>query len=684
MEESKHTRIKKDIEEYFKFFEDNIKRHKQSTRFAFKQTLSDEDREDLQSIQKPPIEINYTQAYLSRLLGEFSKQTSEVIVSGNGTGDDMNIMTVSLVEGIMRDIFDQYEQSGRTRQVRKEQCGGCFSVLKCGTEYKNNKSFEQVLTLGKAKDPLMCFFDPMSKLPSKSDGLYCGENYPMTKEEFKKEYPDFAQKADNLNYAVVPGQSFSWSYKNMKEDIVVLSDFYRVEYRKYVLVRLADGRSMRESEYNKMKTEYSELAPIPKVVKRRKIKEKKIKRYVIFGEDIIEEEDTSYPELPYIFVDGDSAFVYKNDMGGEIEQVVHSYIYNAMDAQRVLNSTAQTVANYAENLMQQRYILEQRSIVNPDDWNNPQRLSVLLYNSQDAEGNPIPPPLPVIQAGLPEPIMQTLSSMQQIIENTLGSPSAMQGVSQREVPSGIAMQEGETQNNATSMAFKNGYTDALNAAAKFFIKMIPRVYITPMTVPYMDKEGDRTFIKINQLMGDGTKDPDSMHIDYDDDVLDVKIKSGSSFSIQKDRSLKTMIQLMQVIPSFAQLMNSPKGLPIVIDQLEIRDVDKLKEMAKEQKDKQSQQQDQPNPAQQQAMIQQQELQLKKEELEIKKQKMQMDFKIAMIGLEKEAMNDAVQNEKAQAEINNAKITGATKIADQMLRSAQHEHQEAMDVSKMHR
>ena len=94
-EEDKHARIKGNIEEFYRFFEDNTKRHKQSTRFAFKQTLSDEDREDLQSIQKPPIEINYTQAYLSRLLGEFSKQTSEVVVLGNGSGEDINIETVN-------------------------------------------------------------------------------------------------------------------------------------------------------------------------------------------------------------------------------------------------------------------------------------------------------------------------------------------------------------------------------------------------------------------------------------------------------------------------------------------------------------------------------------------------------------------------------------------------------------
>jgi len=694
MEESKHARLKKNIEEWFNFFEDNIKRHKQSTRFAFKQTLSDEDREDLQSIQKPPIEINYTQAYLSNLLGEFSKQTSEVIVGGNGTGDNMNIMTVDLVEGIMRDIFDQYEQSGKTNQVRKEQCGGCYSVLKAGTEYKNEKSFEQVLTLGKAKDPLMCFFDPMSKLPSKSDGMYCGEDYPMTKEEFKKEYPKFAQKADSLNYSVVPGQSFSWSYRNMKQDIIVLCDYYQVEYRKYNLVLLADGSSVRESDYNKMKEEWengSSFVPVSEVVKRRKIKQKKIKRYVIFGEDIIEEEDTSYPELPYIFVEGDSAFVYKNDMGGEIEQVVHSYIYNAMDAQRVLNSTAQTVANYSENLMQQRYILEERSLVNEDDWINPQRASLLLYKSQDGEGSQIPPPQPVLQAGLPEPIMQTLSSMQQIIENTLGSYSSMRGVSQREVPSGIAMQEGETKSNATSMPFKNGYTDALNAAAKFFIKMIARVYITPMTVPYLDKEGERSFIKINQLMGDGTKDPESMHIDYDDDVLDVKVKAGDSSTMQKDKSLKTMLGMMKAVPRFANMMGSEKGLPILIEQLDIRDKDKLVELVKEQKD----QQDQPTPAQQQAMIQQQELELKKQkmqmdfqikqaEFQMKQKQMDNELKISMINLEKEAMNDAVQNEKVQAEIKNANITSATKITDQMLRNEQHEHQKAMDVSNMHK
>ncbi len=706
MEENKtgsHKAFKKSIEEWFSFFKDNNKRYKQSMRFAFKETLSEEERQILEITHKPPIEINYIQAFLSKLLGEFSKHASEVSVSGNGRGQDVNVATVEIVEGHIRDIFDQFKKKGYVKQVFKEQCGGGFSVLEVFTDYTNNESFEQYMGLRKSDDPVMCFFDPMAKLPSKSDGKYCGKIYPMTKDEFKKQYSKYADKAEHMSFdtknAVGENSPFSWSYHNMSVDIVLLAEVFQVEYKNRTLFELSDRSTMKESEYNAMVKDWDSIEPPPDISNRRKIKDMIIKRYVLFGEDILEKEQTSFPGLPYVFVDGDSAFIYRNDIGGEIEQVIHSYIHNAMDAQRLLNYTYQTIANFSENLMQQKYIIDERAIVDPDSWTNPQKASLLIKKSIDEEGNPIPDPVqPVHQADLPPSIMNTANQMQQVLQNTLGSYDAQMGVNRKYV-SGEAIEKGDIQNNAVSIPFRDGFDDAVNTVAELFVKMIPKYYITPTTMPYMDEEGERSFIKVNQLQPDGSNNPEYPMINYGENDLDIKVTSSHSFAIQKDKSLSMIIQLMKAIPSFAGLMDEKGGLPIILDNLDIRGIDKLKKLANDAAEKAEQQPNQPNPIEQQMMLKKQELaqkerqaqinaQIKMKEIEQKERQLVTEKEIAELNFQKDLMNDVVQHEKAQAEItthradNEAKLaSNAARLADHVLKREAQQHNHAVDLMK---
>lgn len=694
----KSCKIKKNIEEYFKFFEDNIKTYKKSMRFAFKETLDQRDRDVLKYTKKPPLQINYVQAYLSRLLGEASKISPDVTVSGNGTGSDVNVNTVKLVEGHMRSILDRFHKTGCSDQVFKELCGGGFSVLKVSTEYRNNETFEQDIVLGKAGDPVMCFFDPMAKLPSKSDGKICGEIIPMTKKDAKKKYPKFADIIDEMafNTKSSDGNSapFSWSYKNGTKNIVLVADTFIVEYKKRVRVQLSDDKTMLESEYNRMIKEWDSIEPPPSVVKRRETKDKKIKRYVMLGEHVIEEEKTSLPGLPYIFVDGMSAPVYRNDIDGEIEQVTHSYIHNAMDAQKLLNYTCQTIANFSENLMQQKYIIDERGIVEESQWTNPQEASVLIKRSIDEEGRDVPPPENVHQEDLPASIMGTFQSMQQIMQNTLGSYDAQLGINESQL-SGIAIQEGATQNNAVAMPFMNGMLNGLNAALDgLIIKMMPLYYVTPMTIPYTDDEGEKHFIKINQRLADGSDDPNSMRMDYKGNDLDVNVASGYSFAIQKDKSLKAMEGLSKAFPAFGELVNR-KGLPIIIDNLDIRGADKLKQMANEAQKEAENQPNQPNPVEQQMMMKQQEMaanqrefevntQLKNRELDIEERKIASNEKIAELKFQQGLINDAVQHEKVGAEISTHQSDNAAKLADHLLRKEAQEHTHTLDVMKAHK
>lgn len=689
----KNNKIKKDIEEYVGFFGDNVQRYKRSMRFAFKETLDDRDRRVLDEMDKPVLEVNYVQPYLSRLLGERAQQSPDVTVSGNGTGNEININTVDVVEGHMRNILDAFHKSGQSKQVSKEQCGGGYSVLKVSTEYRNDETFVQDIVLSKAGDPVMCFFDPMAKLSSKSDGKICGEFIPMTKKDAKEKYPKCVNIIDEMSFNVQSSNdnsaTISWSYKNGTKDMVLLADTFVVESEKRKLVLLSDDKVMPVSEYNKMVKEWDDIGPPPSVVKHRTIDDEKIKRYVMLGEYILDEESTSLPGLPYIFVDGDSASVYKTDTGGEVEQVVRSYIHNAIDAQKLLNYTCQAVANYSENYMQQRFAIDERGIVDESQWENPQRAAVLITRSIDDKDREVPPIKEIVQQDLAPSIMSTWHGMQNVMQNTFGSYDAQLGISGNAL-SGESVTRSATQSSAVSAPFKDGLMDALNSVSALILKMIPLYYVTPMTIPHTDKEGEKNFIKINGRLPDGTNDPGALRLDYEKNDLDVNVAAGYSFALQKDKALKMLGDLSKAFPALAEEINE-HGLAIIAENLEIHSRDKLIQLIKERQERQksaANQPKQPNPIEQQMMLKQKELALKEEqmrldmeiktrELEIRKEESENQVLMEKIKLQRDVANDIMRRETHE-------IDNAATISEQMIKKVDQEHRHAIDLMKAHR
>lgn len=680
-----HKKIKDNIENSFDFFNTNIICHKKSMRFSFKETLTAAERSRLSVTNKPDIEVNYLQAYLSRFLGEFKTLSPSVAVRGNGSGEELNVQLVELVQGHLQAIIEEFNKKGLSMDVFRELTGGGFSVLKVDTEYRKDK-FEQDIVLHKADDPVMCFFDPLAKLLSKADGRFCGEVYPMRKTEFKKKYPKFADKANNMRYLNI-SQNFSWSFRSSRKQMVMLVEYYATEEEFYDLLLMSDGSTMTRSDYNKIKKEYEELdpamrlEPMLEVIKTRKEKRSIVKRYVLFGEDIIEEEKTTLPGLPYIFVSAQNIFVYKSTSSGDVQQVTHSYLDAAVDAQRLFNYICQTVANYAENYMNQKFIVDERAIVDPDTWTDPQTASVLMKRSVDDNGEPIPEAVKeVVQQDLPPSLVNAFSHMQNIIQNTLGTYDAQMGINQKDL-SGVAMVASATQNNVIGVPFMGGYSSSLTSACELILKMIPQYYVTPMTIPVVDNEGEMSFQRINQ------EDPQSMMMKYNPSELDVEIKSSPSFAIQKDQSLTMMAKLSQAFPSFAEFINK-HGLPIILQSLNIKDIDKLVQISKEsQKQNQQQQQNEPpSIEQQQMMLKQQELQLKaqqiqeemqikREELELRKMESANEVFMEQLKFKREVIADAARYRTHATD-------DAAKIADAELKKTEQEHKHALDLAHL--
>lgn len=669
-------RLKKNVEDSREYFQKNIDRFNEFRRFVFSSTLTDEDVTNLQDLQKPVLEFNILEPYISRLCGEFSKQEPQIETSASHNAPlPVDVQTVQVVDGIIRDRFDDLRKRGDSYEVFKDLMSGGFSVLELCTDYENETTFNQNFYIKRVFDPTLTGFDPMANLPDKSDSKYCFYLYPKYLDEFKEEYPDV--KVEGLTFKTNTG--FRWSYRSQKNHkIVLLCDLYEKQYKRVKLVKLSNNMTMTDKQYKQLLSIYQErqlLAVPPVVINERYTQMCTIHRYTFIETEVLEHEETDFTDLPLVFVDGNSIRL-RLGQDGDVEQMTRPYLYHARDIQRLKNFAGQTLANELENMIQHKFKVAEESIPPEyrDAYQNVQQADVLIYKAfnDNNPDQPLPPPQEIARTPIPPEVTNTFSLTDQMTQNILGSFDIQMGNLNASQLSGIAIQESVTQSNATAMPYVVGYLHALTRLANNIVNLIPKYFNTPRTIPIMSPEGKRDYVRIN----DNT--PNSVNMDYPDNALQVNVEAGVNFTIQKTRALQQIIYMMQASPLFAQFMNT-EGLPILLDNLEIRGIDQLKLLAdgfvKKMQMMQAKAQQQPNP-----QVMKQQLEQAKFQHQIQQDQAENQFRTSeiindanantndrlkiMLEQQQAGINDAVQMTKAKAETYSKAVDLALKADDQ--------------------
>jgi hypothetical protein len=508
----------------------------------------------------------------------------------------------------------------------------------------------------------------------------------MSKEEFEDKYG--AEYAKNMEFTRDLG-GFNWSFQTDKGKVILVCDYYYKKKTKFNIVQLIDGQVMPEKEYKKFIKEWQEdpdkmIVPPIIVGEPRETEKVTICRCIFTENDILKHEETDLPELPIIFVEGNSVMI-REDNGGTARQVTRSYLYHAEGIQRLKNFSGIMLANELENLVQHKFMVAKEAI--PAEYSaaykDVQRASVLVYNGFKADDPNVPlsPPTAVPRVPCPPEVISTFSMSNETTQAILGSYDAALGINNNQL-SGIAIQEGATQSNATAMPYIVGYMKALNHAANMIVKMIPLKYDRPRKVATKDIRGNSQYVPINQRGG--------LDMNYDSDSLEVKVEAGVNFEIQRQRALQTLEGLMKVSPTLTAYFNEEEGLEMLLDNIDIRGIDALKVgvakfMQKQEKMKAESKQMamMTNPA----MMKMQELQVKD-----KQNQAQNQLEAARIAVEKQdadtkqmEMMTAIGEKADRIQIDNMKIAAeeARTDVERASQMASHQHGLAMDILDHH-
>lgn len=635
-------RIKTNVRRAYEYFKPNYDRYNEFRKFVFDSSLTGDEITLLSTLGKPQLEFNVLEAYISRLLGEFSKQEPDIEVDADDP-DRADPMIIKMIDYHLRHALTDSSNEHTRYEVYKDLLSGGFSSLKVFTDYANPMSMNQVIKIERCFDPTLCGYDQLARFSHKGDGRFCFELFPMAKEDFEAEYPDI--DINQLSYRRDFG-GFNWSYLNDQTKTLIVCDYYEKKKKETKIVQLNDKTVITYDKYKEMLNSWSDFAAPPGLIgKPRKTVLERIVRYRCIENQVIEYVDTDFDMLPLIFVDGHSVMI-KTPKNGNVHQMTRPYVYHAKGAQRLKNYAGISWANEIENTIQHKFMVAKEALPKEEEfleaYKDVQKASVLVFNSIYESNPELPINMPVreIQRNpMPQEISQAFVGSDSLIQNILGSYDASLGINNNQL-SGVAIVEAATQNNATAMPYIIGYLQGYQRAAQMYVNLMPKYYTTPRTLPIVDKNGQRGYVKINQDEGLQLGDA------YDNNEFNVSLKAGASFQVQKSKTINMIKEMMGMSQLFAQFI-SEKGINFVLDNMEGRGIDQLKSMVDEwtqelQQQKQmtmqaQQQQAMQNPVAMKAQVDmakmrqdaardQKQFQIDLMELELKEQKMIADLK----------------------------------------------------------
>lgn len=668
-------RKKQNVKTFHGYFKDNFDRYHAFRRFIFKSSLSDDEIRVLQRLGKPQLEFNMSEAYISRLRGEFSKQEPSLSVTA-ANSNKIDETVVNVVEGYTRAMLFDANNDSFEYDIYMDLLSGGFSVMKVYTDYVNEKSFDQEIKFKRAFDPTLCGFDVNANLPHKGDGLFAFENFPKTVDELKEEFgTDINLKGIKF---VRENGGFNWSYKTQKqEEIVLVCDYYEKKKREAKIVLLADNQVMTTEEYEKFVEDWKNSGRFeqpPTASRSRKSYITTICRTKFIENQVIDYKETDYKYLPLIFVDGNSILL-RDGNDGAVYQMTRPYLYHARDQQRLINFAGQTLANEMENMTQSKYMMPIEGLPDNPEYTeslmNNQMGNILLFNAYRSkqDDKPLPPPREIIRTPTPPEVVNTFMSGPQIMQAIVGSYDASLGINDNQL-SGVAIVEAATQSNSAAMPYIVGFLKGLNQLAQVIVDLIPKYYTTERTVPIMLRDGKKGSVPINQQNG--------IKLDYDPNALNVRIESGVNFNIQKSRTLQQIVALSQAMPVFGNFMNA-KGLKAIVKNLEGHAMDELEQLAeefmKEMQMMQAKAQQVPNP-----QVMKQQLDTAKFQHQVQQDQTENQFRTAeimndaqantndrmkiMLQQQQAGINDAVQLSKSKAETYSKSVELALKADEQ--------------------
>ena len=505
---------------------------------------------------KPKFEVNKIHLAVIRIINEYRNNRITVdFVSKDGEENDK---LADVCDGLYRADENDSVANEAYDNAFEEAVGGGFGAWRLRTAYEDEEDPEDDRQRIKI-EPIFdadssVFFDLGAKRQDKSDAKYCFVVTSMTRQAYKDTWGD-----DPTDWPKISHQyEFDWC----TPDVVYVAEYYKVEERSET-IRIFQNISGEEERYspadfaNDETLEETLLAVGSMEVRQKRVKRKKVRKYVMSGGKVL--EDAGYIAgkcIPVVPVFGKRWFV------DNIERCM-GHVRLAKDAQRLKNMQLSKLGEISALSSVEKPILVPEQVAGHQMmWaeDNLKDYPYLLINPvTDQNGNqaisgPVAytksPNIPPAMAAL---LQITEQDMQDILGNAQGADKMVSNIS------GKAVEMIQARVDMQTFIYMSNFAKGMKRCGEIWLSMAKDVYTeSKRRMKTLTQTGETDVVELMQPTIDQETGEIVMANDLGAAAFDVNVDVGPSSSSKKAATVRALTGMLQITqdPETAQVLGA--------------------------------------------------------------------------------------------------------------------------------
>ena len=498
---------------------------------------------------KPKFEVNKIHLSVIRIFNEYrnNRITVNFIPKDGSKGGQLT----DTCNGLFRADEQKSVAEEAYDNAFEEGVGGGFGAFRLRADYEDEEDEEneqQCIYVEPIFDAdTSVYFDPDAKRQDKSDANYCFVLASMTHDKFEAEYPDATPPAS------MPKNSTTKMFDWYKPDVVYIAEYYKVEKINVVQLSYTGGsgevRKYDQSELDDPDTGSAlkkELAATGfKKTATRTIKRRKIHKYIMSGNEIVEDLDyIAGKNIPIIPFYGKRWFI------DNVERCM-GHVRLAKDTQRLKNMQLSKLAEVSAFSTVEKPIFTPEQIkghqelwANDNIENNP----FLLINAMtDANGQQLASG-PVGYTKVPQ-IAPALAALLQITDKDMSDLLGNQEAGEVITPntSGVAMDLVQAKLDMQTFIYLDNMAKTQKRNGEVWLSMAKEIYVeNGRKRKAINEAGEPSTVTLNTKGIDPTTQVVSQQNDLTDADFDVTATPGPTSASKKAATVRSLINLLQV------------------------------------------------------------------------------------------------------------------------------------------
>jgi len=505
---------------------------------------------------KPKFEINKIHLSVIRIFNEYRNNRITVdFIPKDGTKDPI----ADTCDGLYRATEEDSSAEEAYDNAFEEAVGGGFGAFRLRSEYEDeydeDNEQQRILIEPIYDADTSVFFDLNAKKYDKSDSQYCFVLSAFTRDSFIEEWgEDPASWPKDLTETT----EFDWS----TPDVVYVAEYYRVEevFEKIFIYETLDGveeKYKQEDFDNNEKLQETLDAIGTTFVRERKIKQRRVHKYIMSGNKVL--EDCGYiagREIPIVPVYGKRWFI------DNVERCM-GHVRLAKDSQRLYNMQSSKLGEISALSTVEKPIMTPEQVVGHQlmwEEDNIKDYPYLLINPiKDMNGNEqaLPPvsytKVPNVPPAMAALLQLTNADMKEILGNQEAGEEITPNIS------GKAIELVQNRLDMQTFIYMSNMSKSIKRSGEIWLSMASEIFVEEgRKIKYIEKQGGMSSIELMRPK----MNPDTAEIEYENDLskanLDVSVEVGPSSSSKRSSTVRSLTGMLQFAsdPETQQVLTS--------------------------------------------------------------------------------------------------------------------------------